>query len=121
MDTLFLTLVAFSIITGVLTIVTLIEWLMLVVLNSKTWREMPRGTIPHALAVLITITGSGSFMGIIIFCVHMTLGWAGLMGCALLFTTITISAMYLEHAAVEPKPMATRLRGAETTPNKLHL
>lgn len=108
MDTLFFTLVAFSVLTGTLAILALIEWVALKVISSRYWREAPHGQLTYDIVGIMGVIVPGTFTGLILFCVHTTLGWLGVVAACVLFA-LNIGIMYwLEHNEPAPKPMATR-------------
>lgn len=109
MDTLFLTLLVFTLMVAVLTIGVIAEAFTLTIARSRWWREMPRGTIPRAVLACLSIMSSGALVGILLFCVFYVLSYAGLVTALMLGAFNLISARYLLATERELPPMATRI------------
>lgn len=109
MDTLFITLLLMSGLCAVLGVLAAIELFWTRIAESNWWREMPPRTIPYECISILGIIVPGAFTGLVIFCVHATLGWWGLAAAAALFITNLWCVRYIQRNEPDPPPMATRV------------
>lgn len=108
MDTLFLTLMIFSIITAALAVMALIESVIISITKSKWWREMPRGSMPMYIVSALSVMGAGALTGLLLYCVFAVLGWGGIIASLTLGLVQWACASYIEHKETCRPPMATR-------------
>lgn len=108
MDNVFLMLLAFNLMVGALGLMAVLELATTSIIESKWWREMPRGTVPMLLVKLLSIMGAGSLMGLLCFCVFTVLGWTGIIAAVGLGVAQWLCISYIEHKEEYLPPMATR-------------
>lgn len=107
MDNVFLLLLAFSLMVGALGAMAVLELIVTSIIESRRWREMPRGTVPMLLVKILSIMGAGSLMGLLCFCVFAVLGWLGIIAAIGLGVAQWLCISYIEHREEYLPPMAT--------------
>lgn len=111
MDTLFITLVLFSLISAALGAMALGEQTYVWIVRSRWYRELPQGMIPVYIVFTTRVVVSGGSAGYLLYCTYTLFGWVGAAVAVILGIAATALGYLHEDLVlrVTDPPMATRI------------